>query len=818
MSPAVVRYLSSGGNRQSAAADVSINSGAVAFGADHNIAIWHPFSHSGTGIQLLLQGHTDTVTAVRYFKTSQDDEEHLISGSANGELRLWLSTSSESTSGWTSGPGFKGHDGSVITISFLNSSFYFATGGADAIVRLWKIRDLEAECVHTIKLTPRYIPLSLVLETFDIRFPSDGLFLIVGGTKNVIQVYALTQLRGQPHHELQANLTGHEGWIRSLALWSSVSDTCTGREGDLLLASGSNDKYIRLWRIQEGKAQPGQGTSPGECSISLFEHALTSKVQMISSGERKYSITFEALLLGHEDWIYSVAWHPFGKQQLLSSSADGSLALWEPDPESGIWLTASRLGEISGQKGATTATGSAGGFWTGVWLQKENKLALASLGRTGSWRVWESKNNGHLWTQTWGVSGHTSSVNGLTWSPDGAYLLSTGSDQTTRLHAEWTGDRSWGWHEMTRPQIHGYDLNCITSLSSRQFVSGADEKLLRVFDQPKEVAQLLKRLCKIEPERLISMPEVASIPVLGLSNKASGDREAAEDGTDNPTALQSQLLDEISGPPTEDLLARHTLWPEREKLYGHGYEISEAAANPELGILATACKASSFDHAVIRLYDTNTWFEIKPPLSSHSLTVTRLAFSRAPLHYLLSVGRDRQWTVFKQDPDSKQWEISQSNGKAHSRMILDCTWSPATNPLFFATASRDKSVKIWSASYKNGTEHFELQHTLKFANAVTATCMTCNSDESITLLAVGEEDGRISIQVLDTKTSQINVVKSVEVERSLCPSRGINRLAWRPRFAGYLPATVYQLAVASTDGSVRILQFDQEDIWEQITV
>lgn len=63
--------------------------------------------------------------------------------------------------------------------------------------------------------------------------------------------------------------------------------------------------------------------------------------------------------------------------------------------------------------------------------------------------------------------------------------------QTTRIFASWKNEASpvdeGFWHEIARPQVHGHDINCaaiIKGKGNHRFVSGADEKVARVFEAP----------------------------------------------------------------------------------------------------------------------------------------------------------------------------------------------------------------------------------------------------------------------------------------------------------------------------------------------
>lgn len=638
------------------------------------------------------------------------------------------------------------HINTINAISVAPTSKLFASGSADATVKIWRLRtaderEVDVTLEQTIKVTPRFFPLAVAIASLPTR---DSLVLAVAGTRSIVQIYVKACARDEGDFCLQATLSGHEGWIRSLCFTEQNDEA----HQDLLLASASQDKYIRLWRIRKGKDLPAANSAGKGTVTETLGKALSNKAHRLKAAAVDFSITFEALLLGHEDWIYTASWRKNGdKLQLLSASADNSLAIWECDSGSGVWVCTTRLGEISVQKGSTTATGSMGGFWCGLWSSQGK---VVGLGRTGGFRLWTYAREQDRWLQDVAVSGHVKDVTGLAWSKYGDYLLSTSADQTTRLHAEWKEPNGTSWHEFARPQIHGYDLNCIDTLGESRFVSGADEKLLRVFEEPKAIALLLRKLCGVEGAPEDQLPETANIPVLGLSNKAfqgvddhnptaNADQEQS-DAADFGSALHKATLD-LDKPPFEDHLAKQTLWPESEKLYGHGFEISTVAASNDGTLIATACRASSIQHAVIRIYETAKWREIKPPLTAHSLTVTRLQFSDDDL-YLVSVGRDRQWAVFERDQTQPQvYTLAAANQKGHSRMILDAAWAPTAGGRMFATAGRDKLIKLWQA----GEEGFVCKATIVASHSVTAVAFLPKIPHETLYIAVGTENGTISV-------------------------------------------------------------------------
>jgi elongator complex protein 2 len=126
------------------------------------------------------------------------------------------------------------------------------------------------------------------------------------------------------------------------------------------------------------------------------------------------------------------------------------------------------------------------------------------------------------------VHGHFGPVMDLDWdkSNSHAYLVTTSEDQTTRIFTYWKANDSW--HEVNRPQIHGYDINTLALLKngdqnsdfSCKIVSGADEKIIRIFDPPYNLVKFLQNLSNVEirynPEHENSYYEKCIIIFIGF--------------------------------------------------------------------------------------------------------------------------------------------------------------------------------------------------------------------------------------------------------------------------------------------------------------
>nr|XP_044991190.1 elongator complex protein 2 isoform X2 [Jaculus jaculus] len=684
----------------------------------------------------------------------------------------------------------KGHEGPVYAVHAVYQSrpsdgalhTLITSAAADSTVRLWSKKGSQVTCLQTLNFGNGFV-LTVCLSFL----PNTDVPVLACGDDDC-KIHLFVQQDDQFQKVLV--LCGHEDWIRGVE-WATF-----GR--DLLLASCSQDCLIRIWRLRMKSAS----SETQDDDIRLKENTFTTQN---GSTEVTCAVILETVLAGHENWVNAAHWQPsFHKDgvlqqpmRLLSASMDKTMILWAPDEESGVWLEQVRVGEVGG---------NTLGFYDCQFSEDGSMIVAHAF--HGALHLWKQNAvNPREWTPEIIISGHFDGVQDLMWDPEGEFIITVGTDQTTRLFAPWKRkDQSQvTWHEIARPQIHGYDLKCLAMIHRFQFVSGADEKVLRVFSAPRN---FVENFCAISGQSLSHvlcdqnsvLPEGATVPALGLSNKAVFQGDLAPQPSDEEDLLTSTGLDYhqvafqpslLTEPPTEDHLLQNTLWPEVQKLYGHGYEIFSVTCNNSKTLLASACKAAKKEHAAIILWNTATWKQVQN-LVFHTLTVTQMAFSPND-KFLLAVSRDRTWSLWKRqdiispefDPIFSLFAFTNKITSVHSRIIWSCDWSPDSK--YFFTGSRDKKVVVWGDcdSSDDSIEHSigPCSSVLDVGGSVTAVsvCPLLNPAQRY-VVAVGLECGKICLYTWK-KTDQVPEMNDwthcVETNQSQSHTLAVRRLCWK---------------------------------------
>ena len=610
----------------------------------------------------------------------------------------------------------------------------------------------------------------------------------------------------------------------------------------MALDTQNNDTYLEN---DDGIADDEFYDDVGESRLEIV-HASTPHDPDHPTVVAITSVTLEALLCGHEEGVTSVAWHPNPKplygidQMLMSSSTDRTILLWSETPVDdqatnanygGIWTPLTRVGSAGGILGGSVGSTLLG--FCGITVEPIHGRTIVGHAYGGALHIWDvatsdatpSATNSIQWKASPCITGHFAGITDCSWEAgNGDYLLTVSNDQTCRLWAPMKSDSSnnqSAWLELARPQVHGYNLSTVASLSSHShphlMVTGADEKEIRVFDAPLTTLRLLEtfsdvksdsRLDPIQAERV----ERAYIPSLGLSNKASPLDAAAEDD-ETETDIESKSTSTSHAAvrlPLERDLGAVSLWPETQKLFGHDTEIYCLAAvttttgtssdnhDGEITIVASSAKARDAPDAKIRLWNARTGQCIQVLSGGHRSTVATMDFSTNGV-YLASSGKDRRLCLWKyrqsSDATMSTFDLAWAMDSAHRRIVWSVHFCPYESQMF-ASASRDGCIKVWyiqddptSPTSVKVTEVVHFSPSFERGgkpDAVTAISFAPVSWSNQAVLAVGLESGRIELWCVPYETRLSGIVSSGApnlwsgLHPSLCHCDTVTKLAWRP--------------------------------------
>jgi len=182
----------------------------------------------------------------------------------------------------------------------------------------------------------------------------------------------------------------------------------------LILASGANDKTIRLWRVSDGNQLKVLEGHTGKISSLAFSHDSHILVSGAGDGTVRLWQVPDGILLrtleASSRSIQSVAIATDGKI-LASGSSDGAIKIWRTSDGSLLQTIAASIGSVN----------------TVVFSPDEQFLASGS--NDNIVRIWRLS-DGKLIKS---LNGHTGGINNIAYSPDGKYIASASSDGTVRL-------------------------------------------------------------------------------------------------------------------------------------------------------------------------------------------------------------------------------------------------------------------------------------------------------------------------------------------------------------------------------------------------
>jgi len=263
-----------------------------------------------------LTGHRDGITCVKFHPVFTI----MASSSSDATVKIWDFDSGELEK------TLKGHTNAVQCVDFDRQGKYLVSCSADLTIKIWELE--QYECVKTLHGHDHNISC--------VAFLPSGDHIVSCSRDKTIKVWETAT------GYCTKTLRGHDEWVRTVI----VSDD------GLTLASCGHDKTVRLWDL-----------SKGECTHTMREHShnieclafspatvtsyetLDGKVHkgksgvsgnFLASGSRDKTIkvwntaTGEciATLIGHDNWVQGVTWHPTGKY-LISVSDDKSVKVWE---------------------------------------------------------------------------------------------------------------------------------------------------------------------------------------------------------------------------------------------------------------------------------------------------------------------------------------------------------------------------------------------------------------------------------------------------------------------------------------------------------
>ncbi|MFH0902162.1 MAG: WD40 repeat domain-containing protein, partial [Pseudomonadota bacterium] len=304
----------------------------------------------------------------------------------------------------------------------------------------------------------RVLPAANPVNTVD--FSPDGLWLAFAGRHRSIHLYDVrswTEVR---------RINGPA---------AGIIDVAFSPDG-MLLASSSVDLSIRLWSTASGE-QLGSltGHSHHAASLAFSTDGMELAAGMADGTVRLWSLARREtvrILTGHDNVVRGVAYGPDGRT-LASASQDQTVRLWHVASSTWSGTAAGRRAtSVDGESASNTlGQGHDSASW-GLSFSPDGR-SIASSGHDGTLRLWNVASAREEWSSR-SPEGEMLTVS---FSPDGKLLASGGSD--TRIHF-W--EAASGRLIRRLPGHENWIREVAYSNSGNTVASASDDRTIRIWD------------------------------------------------------------------------------------------------------------------------------------------------------------------------------------------------------------------------------------------------------------------------------------------------------------------------------------------------